>query len=211
MLFAQAVDDATMVTRGNPVRIADEVGFSLGIIGYSPISIGGNALAFGPTVRSITALQWRERNGTAGSILGRGEYRSPRLSPDGKRVALTVLDSKANSPDVWTMDLARGALSRLSHDPATDWFPAWSPDSLRVYFGSARSRSTTIYVKAIAANEPELQLIPPNTARYPLDVTSDGVLFQSGGLSIESGGYDLGLVTVKDPQALRVVASTPFN
>jgi Tol biopolymer transport system component len=211
MLFAQAVDEATMQTRGNPVRIADGVGFSLGIIGYSPIAVGGSALAFGPPVRSITALQWHERNGKAGSVLGRGEYRSPRVSPDGRRVALTVLDSKANSPDVWTMDLARGALSRVSHDSATDWFPAWSPDSLRVYFGSGRSRSTTIYVKATAANEPEQQVIPPTTARYPLDVTSEGVLFQSAGLTTESSGYDLGLLTVTEPQALRVVVSTPFN
>jgi Tol biopolymer transport system component len=109
------------------------------------------------------------------------------------------------------MDLARGALSRLTHDPATDWFPAWSPDSLRVYFGSARSRATTIYLKAIAANEPERQVIPPTTARYPVDVTRDGILFQTAGLSTESGGYDLALLPVTGQSAERVLASTPFN
>jgi hypothetical protein len=66
-------------------------------------------------------------------------------------------------------------------------------------------------VKATAANEPEQQLIPPTTARYPLDVTREGVLFQSAGLTTESSGYDLGLLTVTEPQALRVVVSTPFN
>ena len=53
------------------------------------------------------------------------EYSDPRVSPDGRRLALHASDLQN---DVWVTDLARGALTRLSFAPLEDETPAWSPD-----------------------------------------------------------------------------------
>jgi len=212
ILFAQPIDDATVTTRGEPIRIADGVGFALGTSGYSPMSAVGTTLAFGPTVRLTTGLQWFDRSGAAnGGIIASGDYRSPRLSPDNRRVALTILEDGTTGPDVWTLDLQRGAFTRVSRDPATDWFPAWSADGQYLYFGSARSRATTIFGKAPGATQPEAALAPTDTARYPLDTTRDRVLFQAGASSAGLGGYDIGLMNSAEPRTLSPFLATPSN
>lgn len=209
-LFAQAIDDATMQTRGDPVRVADRIGYTLGTIGYSPVSATGATLAHGPAVRSPTVLQWRDRAGAmVGSVIAGGVYRSPRLSVDGRRVALTVLEEQVTSPDIWVLEIARGTFTRVSLDPATDWFPVWSHDGERVIFGSARSRATNLYQRTLGGTAREEPLLAPDTARYPLDVTSDDrVVFQFGA---SSGGYNLGMVSLKNGRTPTVVLATPFN
>ncbi len=65
-----------------------------------------------------------------------GPYRSPRVSPDGTRLAVTVTDS--DNADVWIYDLVRKVSNRLTLDPAKDGFPLWTPDGLRLVFASDR-------------------------------------------------------------------------
>lgn len=56
------------------------------------------------------------------SVLTVRQIRSPRPSPDGKRLAFTALDR------VWVMDLPNGTPRRLTTATAGEFDPAWSPD-----------------------------------------------------------------------------------
>ncbi len=208
-LFAQPIDEAAMQPRGDPVRVADHVGFTLGTTGYSPLSAAGATVAYGPGVRLLTALQWRDRSGTpVGPVIARGVYRSPRLSNDGRQVVLTVLDEQANSPDIWIFELARGTFARVTSDPATDWFPVWAQDGDRVFFGSARTRATSLFQRHITGNAREEALATPEYARYPLDVTSDGhLLFQEG----RADGYDLAMLNLAEKGTSTPLLATPFS
>ena len=209
-LFAQPVDDATFQTRGDPVRLADGIGYTLGTIGYSPVSATATTLAYGPMMRLETALQWRDRSGASvGPAVARGDYRSPRLSGDGQRVVLSLLEEKATSPDIWMLDLTRGTFTRVSHDPATDWFPVWMPDGRRVLFGSARSRATNIFQSVVGSTAQEEALLATDTARYPMDATSDErVVFQFGS---PTSGYDLGMVELRKGRTPSVLLSSRYN
>ena len=64
------------------------------------------------------------------------DYRFPDLSPDGTRVAVVIGDP--DNTDVWIGEVARGNLSRLTIDPASDQMPLWTPDGERVVFSSDR-------------------------------------------------------------------------
>ena len=70
------------------------------------------------------------------------EYRAPRLSSDGTRLAVTVADE---NDDVWVSDLASGTLRRLTTDPASDRNPLWTPDGERVVFASTREGSWGLF------------------------------------------------------------------
>jgi Tol biopolymer transport system component len=212
-LFAHALDEATLEPRGTPVRIADGVGYSLGIIGYTPVSAAGRTLTYGPSIRVTTALQWRDRAGSlAGHEMARGVYRSPRLSSDGRQVAVSMLEGQSTSPEIWILDAVRGTATRITNDPASDWFPVWAPGVDRIFFGSARERATNIFQRHLIGTAPEDEqpLIDGVTggARYPLDATGDGrLIFQS----TDIGGYGLAVVGLEKERTPTVVLETQFN
>jgi Tol biopolymer transport system component len=126
-------------------------------------------------------------------------------------VALTLLEERATSPDIWILELARGTFTRVSHDQATDWFPVWAPDGERLFFGSARGRATTLFQKDLRGTGGEEALHPPTVARYPLDVTSDGRLVYQAGAPAGGGGYDLGMIKLSEDRTPVALLSTPFN
>ena len=76
-----------------------------------------------------------------------GNYRAPRVSPDGTRVAIVVADG-TDSADIWVADVARGSVSRVTTDPGPDAFPTWTPDGERVVFSSGRDGARALFSKA---------------------------------------------------------------
>jgi hypothetical protein len=83
----------------------------------------------------------------------------PSLSRDESYV-LFYRDLDGNI-DPWTIHTARGALQRLTTDPADDIAPAWSPDGRRVAFSSPRSGVLERFTKALPSGSEELLLSTP--------------------------------------------------
>jgi eukaryotic-like serine/threonine-protein kinase len=71
------------------------------------------------------------------------EYGFPRLSPEGKRLALTV--GTADHRDIWLRDLESGTLSRLTTEGTTNERAEWSPDGTRVLYRTDRGVRTAIW------------------------------------------------------------------
>ena len=82
---------------------------------------------------------------------------APAFSPDGTRLALTLSDPGGNL-DLWLLNLATSALTRLTNDPAVDTEPAWSPDGQSIYFTSDRAGGPQIY-RLEVANPKRIQRI----------------------------------------------------
>jgi serine/threonine-protein kinase len=72
-----------------------------------------------------------------------GEYYSPRVSPDGARIALTVREA-ATRVDVWIYEVATGQLTPMTRD-AMSLLPEWA-DTRRVVFRQAQILSPGIYL-----------------------------------------------------------------
>lgn len=58
----------------------------------------------------------------------------PRFSPDGARIAFSLLASGANDEDIYVMTADGSNPTRLTDDPGYDYAPAWSPDGGRIAF-----------------------------------------------------------------------------
>ena len=70
--------------------------------------------------------------------------RQPSFSPDGKRVVFT--SDRSGSLDLWSLEIATGALRRLTFDAASDWDPHWSPDGKHLLWSSNRSGHFEIWM-----------------------------------------------------------------
>jgi TolB protein len=69
---------------------------------------------------------------------------SPRFSPDGRRVVLSLQDG-ANS-NIFVMDLASKQTTRLTSTSAIDTSPSFSPDGREIVFESDRGGKQQVYV-----------------------------------------------------------------
>src|SRR6185369_10269096 len=69
----------------------------------------------------------------------------PRLSPDGRRIAVSII-TDGNS-DIWIQDLERDTLTRLTFNEGRDLFPVWSHDGQDIYFTTNRDGKWAILRK----------------------------------------------------------------
>ncbi len=71
---------------------------------------------------------------------------SPRFSPDGQRVIMSL--QQGGNSNLFVMDLRSKATTRLTDTPAIDTSPSYSPDGTRICFESDRGGKPQIYVMA---------------------------------------------------------------
>ena len=63
--------------------------------------------------------------------------RQPCFSPDGTRILFS--SNRSGNLDIWEMDLASGALVRITDDSGNDWDPAYTPDGSHIMWSSDRT------------------------------------------------------------------------
>ncbi|HEY3124806.1 MAG TPA: hypothetical protein VGK70_12200, partial [Thermoanaerobaculia bacterium] len=128
-----------------------------------------------------TQLTWLDRAGKpTGTVGDPGHLATPRMSNDGRRVAVRVLDPQAVG-DIWIYDLERNTQTRFTFDSSDDFGPLWSRDDSRVLFSTARKSPGDIYQKDSAGTAKEEPLLSSNAFKMALDWSPDGrvLLFQA--------------------------------
>ena len=135
-LFAQPFNQKKLRVVGEPIAILDglQPESEEGPTYFAAFDVNGGVLAYGKTGGRQVQLAWWDRNGKKlQDIPPPGMYDEPALSSDGSRVALDVVNVLTLRNSVWVLDVARGALSRLSfEDRAVS--PIWSPDGQQIAY-----------------------------------------------------------------------------
>jgi Tol biopolymer transport system component len=145
---------------------------------YTPFAASDTGLLlFQPDIASPSRLLWFDRAGKELGSVGEPDlYGSLRLSPDGKRLALDIFDSRRSRSEVWVVDLSSGARTKLVMGDSQNSLPIWSPDGDRVVFASDRKAKgvhNDIWVKSINGGTEEL-LLESTDDRSPEDWSRDG-------------------------------------
>jgi Tol biopolymer transport system component len=175
VLLAQRFDAGSMELSGEPRPVAEQVGGNNNMDGfaYSVSETGSLAWRLGSTTAS--QLTWFDRGGNdLGSVGERGEVTNPVLSPDGKRVLIAIRDPGTKTRDLWILELARGASSRLTFDPAEDFNPVWTPDGANVIFSSTRKGHRDIYRKRADGVGGDEELLVSDAEKNVESLSPDG-------------------------------------
>jgi Tol biopolymer transport system component/tRNA A-37 threonylcarbamoyl transferase component Bud32 len=173
-LVARAFESATLPAVGKvrPVVADDNVSFFWNS-GYPSLSAGAGTLVYTTSKFSPSVLTWFNRTGRPLSTLGETDaYYDPMLSPDGGRLAIEKRDPDRGSTDVWTVDLARGAFSRLTSTSGFESVPTWSPDGRRIALGTDQIEGgPKLLLKDIATGAEEIIV---NSRAYATDWSRNG-------------------------------------
>ena len=130
---------------------------------------------------------------------------SPRFSPDGQRVIMSL--QQGSNSNLFVMDLRSKATTRLTDTPAIDTAPSYSPDGQRICFESDRGGSQQIYV--MAASGGPAQRVSFGDGSYSTPVWSprgDAIAFTKRG----QGSFGIGVMR-PDGQGERLLTEGYHN
>ncbi len=197
-LFAVPFDLARLEVTGSPAPVVQNVFWNSteGAAQYSVSSAGVlTYLRGGPEVAKYPVVSVDRKGGTTRLIDEPGAYASPRLSPDGQRLALTVL--KDTNFDIWVYDLERSVPTRLTFDDAADTEQVWSPDGRFIVFSSGRGGPDNLYRKRADGSGDEERLNKSDRPTWANTWSQDGrtLAFVEMGAK---GNFDIGKISLDD-------------
>jgi serine/threonine-protein kinase len=174
-LRAVRFDPVRLEVLGDPVTVVDRVMMKpTGAANYA-ISRAGTLAYIGAGVSEMTApreLLWVDRKGHEESTGAPPRaYGTPRLSPDGARVATEIYDQNT---DVWIWNFAQETLRRLTFDPAGDGMAVWTPDGRQIIFESGRTGASSVFKQAADGAGTVDRLSPGATPQWSTSITPDG-------------------------------------
>jgi Tol biopolymer transport system component len=182
-LRAQRFDPERLQLSGDPITLADGVQY-FGFYASNLFAVSETGtLAYiageGTLSRQFT---WVNRQGTVLGTAGKpGNYFSPRLSHDGKRIAVDLSESTSDSGDIWVLDRERDVATRLTFDPRNESAPVWSPDDRRLlFFGNFPNQNDLFTVASDGTGVAET-VLSNGADNLASDWSSDGkfILLQS--------------------------------
>jgi Tol biopolymer transport system component len=177
VLMAQPLDARTWALAGTPQPVAAPVRYNgPSFSGVFDVSADGRVLTYLPASRPGSTLTWFDRAGKPlGTIGPQRDYRGVRLSPTRRTIAVEVPDERYGTWDVWLVDIATQALTRLTTNPATDWRPIFSPDGGTLVFASDRAGVSTVFRTATNGTGGESLFYRHSVGgAFPVDWSRDG-------------------------------------
>ncbi|MBA3889507.1 MAG: protein kinase [Gemmatimonadaceae bacterium] len=139
VLHARALDLRRGTLTGPLHTLATDVRVPPGSPAHIAFASSG-AIAYAPAAPSDLVLV--DRTGRAETISGQPQrFHSPRVSPDGRRIAFDV---SAATRDVWVLDRDDATLTRVTFDDGGH-DPVWMPDGRELLYAAVRSSSVGVH------------------------------------------------------------------
>jgi eukaryotic-like serine/threonine-protein kinase len=210
VLVARPFDARRLEFTGEAFPIAEQVQL-FGAGGTAVFSVSATGLlAYQRGAGEASELVWFDRSGKRLESLGEpANYSHPRISHDGRRVAVVVGDAKSADTDLWLFDVPRRAMTRFTFGPAVNIFPVWSPDDTRIVFASNRRMMHELYQRATSGSGGDELLLESKTSfMWPTDWSPDGLIaFQSRDAKARTA-VDVGFVSVSDRKAVTLLGTS---
>jgi serine/threonine protein kinase len=206
-LVGQRLDPTKNTLVGEPVALADA---AVDVRFRSPVSAAAAGLvAYRTGGGSQRQLTWLDRSGTARGTVGDPDttFENPRVSPDGRRVAVTRTAAQGNR-DLWLLDGAR--TSRLTFGATREDFPLWSPDGTLIVFRTNRKGPFDLYQKLTSGAGSEEQLVASDQLKTASSWSADGRFLMYVSIDPQTNA-DIWVMPMTRDRTPSVFLKTPFR
>jgi serine/threonine protein kinase/Tol biopolymer transport system component len=204
-VWASAFDTLTHTIRGQPLPVLEDVDVAGSASGVARFAVSRDGtLVYAPDQSTAgVRLNWVNRDGSAVPLPhGPDIYWQPRLSPDGRRLAVGI------AADIWVIDLDRGGRIRLTFGQTSLRFPfTWTPDSAFITF--AGPQSNRIYRVPATGGSPEV-LVEGDHPQWPTGWSADGRTLAFYSLS-STTARDLWTLAAGPKAVPALFLATPFQ
>ena len=214
-LYAVTFDAKKLAVTSAPVALVDGVTVGRSRLPLAAVSDSGT-MAYLPGVGLDNAVVVQvERGGREQVVIAKpGPYFQPRLSPDGRRIVMTLPDTK-KALQIWIHDRSSGTTSQLTFEGENER-PAWSPDGKRVAFTTARGSKMSIWTAPADGSGPGERAGegPMVTSSAAVSWTRDGRYIVIDGARDDgkgAGGDDILAIPTSGTRTLLPVVATPAS
>ncbi len=206
-LFAQTFSPRTLSLADEPFPIAEGVQSIPDFRGFSVANDGTLAYA-NRSSNDLGQMTWFDRQGNATGTVGpAGTYIGVEISPDGSKIASHR--HEGDGGDIWMTDVARGTTSRFTFDAKQDnSSPVFSPDGMRLAFGSLREGKWGIYAKPVTNSGDEEVLFQSDLVVVPMTWSPDG---RSIVYWTRNSGFQLSLLPLSPNAKPTPLTRPPFS
>jgi len=174
--MAQAFNAGTLDLTSDAFAVQSGIGRSSTGTGSYSISDNGT-LIYASTLLVPGRLTWFDRTGTpSGSVGSPGDHTDFRLSPDGRRLAASLVNPRTSFPDIWITDLDRNSSTPFTFGPAVNGSPVWSVDGARILFRCTIAGLTDFCSKSAGGGGKEEILLALSSTLLRSDALSSNVI-----------------------------------
>jgi serine/threonine-protein kinase len=210
-LHAARFDLHELKVTDEPKAILDDVYFYNGSA-FSAFDLShSGSLVYMPGAGRIreAELVWVDRQGRATPVLeDRRGYDAASISPDGKRLAVTINTTLEDS-DLWIYEIERGSWTRLTSGKRVAGRTTWSRDGKWLIFSSFASGHFKLFRIATDGSGNAEQLTSGVEWEYPGNVSvRDNVLVFMR--QVQTAQWDLLTLSFDSRQGPRPFLATPF-
>ncbi|HET6372703.1 MAG TPA: protein kinase [Candidatus Polarisedimenticolia bacterium] len=176
LLMAQPFDEQRLEIRGEPIPIVEQVqydeltwrgvfsGSETGVLAYQGGNTGVNS-----------RLVMFDRSGKQLRIIGTpGDLIIHRISPDGQRVAVSVMDPSVMNYQLRLHDLFGEKETRLTLGPHRSRNPVWSPDGKTIVFSMNKKGPYDLFEKRSDGTGSEELVWESGANKFATDWSADG-------------------------------------
>jgi Tol biopolymer transport system component len=141
---------------------------------YSFSSTGSLVYVSGGIQSAQAKLVWVNRNGAEQPLAAPTHaYQFPRLSPDGRRVAVGITEQETQ---LWLYDVSRETLTRLTFEGSANIAATWTTDGKRIAFNSNKEGASNIFWQLADGGGGLEQLTTSEYLQAPTSWSPDGQL-----------------------------------
>ena len=210
-LLAQPFDPDRMQFTGEAKPLVNDIHYFRST-GNAAFSVSQNGMLAWRAAHGYSRLVWMDRAGVELKSIGRASFNPDgRLSPDGHRYAVGIVDPKQGVSDIWIFDLDRDSSERVTFTTLDEKAPVWAPDGRTLYYRSDGGGGPPDIFRLRPGEDRGSVFYSGPGVEEAQDASPDGkwLLFIDYRQSVES---DIKLLSLSDaPLTARPFVATPFN
>jgi len=213
-LYAQPFDARRLELTGDPIPVTSPVMEFSTAMSYAGFSASQNGILAYHSGEFVDGGAITISNRTGDILKTAGEpkpYGAPRLSPDGSKIAVNVLDAPRRTNDIWWIDIERNVSSRLTYEEPPHYYPIWSPDGNYLAFQKRDGNTFGVRINSLFDSDDKRIVYQSDGSVLPNSWSPDGRYIAVSKAGEEAETSDIWVIPVDENEEPFPVVQTQFT